>query len=212
MIVETLAVGPLGCNCVILGCPETRRALVVDPGGDADRIAALLGRHGLTPVACVHTHAHFDHVMGTPELKARFGPEIMLHAGDRPLYENLAMQGAAFGFQLPPAPPVDRYVSDGERLAIGTDDAEVIHTPGHSPGSICLHVGSQHLLLTGDTLFAGGIGRTDLWGGSHADLMRSIRERLLPLAPETRVIPGHGPETTLGEEARTNPFLTGAWA
>lgn len=212
MIVETLAVGPLGCNCVILGCPETRRAVVVDPGGDADRIAVLLERHGLTPVACLHTHAHFDHVMGTPDLKARFGPEILLHEADLPLYENLAMQGAAFGFQLPPAPKIDRFVKDGEQLSVGKEQAEVIHTPGHSPGSICLHVGSEKLLLTGDTLFAGGIGRTDLWGGSSAALMRSIRERLLPLDPATRVIPGHGPETTLGMEAATNPFLTGAWA
>ena len=207
MIVETLAVGPLGCNCTILGCPETRKALVVDPGGDADRIEALLDRHGLTPVALLHTHAHFDHVLGAPELKARFGAEILLHADDLPLYENVPMQGTFFGFSLPEPAPIDRFVPDGERLNFGTRDGEVIHTPGHTPGSICLHVGSEKLLLTGDTLFAGGIGRTDLWGGSHADLMRSIRERLLPLPPETRVIPGHGPETTLGEEALTNPFL-----
>ncbi|MNT62576.1 putative metallo-hydrolase [compost metagenome] len=117
------------------------------------------------------------------------------------------MQGAFFGFSIPKPDPVDRFVADGERLAIGTESGEVIHTPGHTPGSLCFHVGSQKLLLTGDTLFAGGIGRTDLWGGSHAALMRSIRERLLTLDPETRVIPGHGPETTLGEEARSNPFL-----
>lgn len=207
MIVETLAVGPLGCNCTILGCPETRKAIVVDPGGDADRIAALLDRHGLEPVALLHTHAHFDHVLGAPELKARFGAEILLHADDLSLYESVPMQGAFFGFTLPAPAPVDRFVPDGETLAIGQDRGEVIHTPGHSPGSICFHVGSQKLLLTGDTLFAGGIGRTDLWGGSHPALMRSIRERLLPLDPETRVIPGHGPETTLGEEALSNPFL-----
>lgn len=207
MIVETLAVGPLGCNCTILGCPETRQAIVVDPGGDADRIAAILDRHGLKPVALLHTHAHFDHVLGAPELKERFGAEILLHADDLPLYENVPMQGSFFGFSLPAPTPVDRFVPDGERLAIGSEHGEVIHTPGHTPGSICFHVGTQKLLLTGDTLFAGGIGRTDLWGGSQADLMRSIRERLLPLDPETRIIPGHGPETTLGEEARHNPFL-----
>jgi Zn-dependent hydrolases, including glyoxylases len=212
MIVETLAVGPLGCNCTILGCPETRKALVVDPGGDADRIAALLDRHGLTPVALLHTHAHFDHVLGAPELKERFGAEILLHADDLPLYENVPMQGAFFGFSLPEPAPVDRFVPDGEQLAFGAEKGEVIHTPGHTPGSICFHVGKQKLLLTGDTLFAGGIGRTDLWGGSQTALMRSIRERLLTLDPETRVIPGHGPETTLGEEAVNNVFLSGSWA
>jgi glyoxylase-like metal-dependent hydrolase (beta-lactamase superfamily II) len=207
MIVETLAVGPLGCNCTILGCPETRKALVVDPGGDAERIAEVLDRHGLTPVALLHTHAHFDHVLGAPELKARYGADILLHAGDLSLYENVPMQGSFFGFSLSAPPPVDRAVADGERLAVGEQSGEVIHTPGHTPGSLCFHLGGQKLLLTGDTLFAGGIGRTDLWGGSHAALMRSIHERLLPLDPETRVIPGHGPETTLGEEARSNPFL-----
>jgi glyoxylase-like metal-dependent hydrolase (beta-lactamase superfamily II) len=207
MIVETLAVGPLGCNCTILGCPETRRAVVVDPGGDAERIAAVLDRHGLTPVAAFHTHAHFDHVLATPELKARYGLEILLHADDLPLYENLAMQGSFFGFSLPDPLPVDRFVSDREDVAVGSERGEVIHTPGHTPGSICFHVGSEKLLLTGDTLFAGGVGRTDLWGGSEASLMRSIHERLMTLDPMTRVIPGHGPETTLGEEARSNPFL-----
>ncbi len=207
MIVETLAVGPLGCNCTILGCPETGKALVVDPGGDADRIAEVLDRHGLTPVALLHTHAHFDHVLGTPELKARYGADILLHADDLSLYESVPMQGAFFGFSLSAPPPVDRLVLDGERMAIGAQTGEVIHTPGHTPGSLCFHVGGQKLLLTGDTLFAGGIGRTDLWGGSQAALMRSIHERLLPLDPETRVIPGHGPETTIGAEARSNPFL-----
>lgn len=207
MIVETLAVGPLGCNCVVLGCPETRKAVVVDPGGDADRIAEVLARHALTPVAYFHTHAHFDHVLGTAELKERFGAEILLHEGDRELYENVPMQGAFFGFSLPAPPPIDRYVADRETIAIGAETGEVIHTPGHTPGSICLHVGKSKLLLTGDTLFAGSVGRTDLWGGSQAELMRSLEERLLPLDPETRVIPGHGPETTLGEEALHNPFL-----
>lgn len=212
MIVETLAVAPLGCNCVVLGCPETRQAVVVDPGGDPDRIAQVLDRHGLTPVALFHTHAHFDHVMGTAELAQRFGAAVLLHAEDLPLYEQLPMQGAFFGMTVPPAPSVDRFVEDRERLPIGSEAGEVIHTPGHTPGSVCLHVGSQQLLLTGDTLFAGGIGRTDLWGGSQATLMRSIQERLLPLDPATRVIPGHGPETTVGREARTNPFLIGSWA
>jgi hydroxyacylglutathione hydrolase len=212
MIVETFAVGPLGCNCVVLGCPETRQALVVDPGGDADRIAEVLARHGLTPVGYFHTHAHFDHVLGTAELKERFGAEIMLHPDDLPLYENLPMQGSLFGFSVAAPPPVDRFVQDRDMIAIGRDAGEVLHTPGHSPGSVCLHVGSQHLVLTGDTLFSGSIGRSDLWGGSHPTLMRSIQERLLTLDPLTRVIPGHGPETTIGAEAASNPFLVESWA
>lgn len=210
MIVETLAVGPLGCNCTILGCPETRNAIVVDPGGDTDRIEAILDRHGLTPKALLLTHAHFDHVLGTADLKARFGTEILLHPDDLPLYEGLPMQGSFFGFSLPEPPRVDRFVADGERLTVGSRTGEVIHTPGHSPGSICFHVGDERLLLTGDTLFAGSIGRTDLWGGNYPAILRSIRERLLPLPPETRVIPGHGPETTIGQELLTNPFLVDA--
>ncbi len=208
MIVETLAVGPLGCNCTILGCPETRQAIVVDPGGDPDRIAARLDHHGLKPVAYFHTHAHFDHLLGTPDLKARYGAEILLHEADLALYESLPMQGSFFGMTLTRPLPVDRFVVDTMHLAIGKQSGEVIHTPGHTPGSVCLHVGAQKLLLTGDTLFAESIGRTDLWGGSHPTLIRSIRERLLPLDPLTRVIPGHGPETTIGHEARHNPFLS----
>lgn len=207
MIIETFAVGPLGCNCTILGCESTREAIVVDPGGDAERIHDLLMRHGLSLKAIFHTHAHFDHVMGTGALKEATEALVLLHPEDRPLYENLPLQGQLFGFPVPEGPAVDRYVAHGDRLRWGEAEGEVLHTPGHTPGSVCLHVGSESVVFTGDTLFAGGIGRTDLWGGSYPALMRSIHERLLTLDDATVVVPGHGETSTIGAEKLTNPFL-----
>lgn len=209
MIVETLAVGPLGCNCTILGCKETGEAVVVDPGGDVAAIQEVLDRHGLMVRHLFHTHAHFDHVMGTGDLKAARGGEILLHAGDAELYANMPMQGRMFGMSLAAPPAVERFVVDGEVLAWGREAGAVVHTPGHTPGSVCLHVGSERLVLTGDTLFAGGIGRTDLWGGSFPEIMRSIHDRLLTLDDATVVIPGHGELTTIGAERASNPFLVG---
>ncbi|MBO9542129.1 MBL fold metallo-hydrolase [bacterium] len=207
MIVETFPVGPLGCNCTILGCPETKEAVVVDPGGDLELIQEVLDRHGLKVTRILHTHAHFDHLLATGDLKASRGGEILLHEGDLDLYRNVPMQGRLFGMALDAPPEPDRLVKDGERLAWGEGTGEVLHTPGHTPGSICLHVGAHKLVLTGDTLFSGGIGRTDLWGGSFPEIMRSIHERLLTLDDDTVVIPGHGDTTTIGEERRSNPFL-----
>lgn len=207
MIVETFPVGPLGCNCTILGCPETREAVVVDPGGDLDLIQARLDAHGLVVKQILHTHAHFDHLLATGALKEARGGEILLHEADLDLYRNVPMQGTMFGMTLEAPPEPDRLVTDGERLAWGEGAGDILHTPGHTPGSICLHVLGRKLVLTGDTLFAGGIGRTDLWGGDFQTIMRSIHERLLSLDDETVVIPGHGPATTIGEERRTNPFL-----
>lgn len=207
MIVETLAVGPLGCNCTVLGCPETGEAVVVDPGGDVAAVQEVLDRHGLKVKHLFHTHAHFDHVLGTGELKAARGGEILLHKGDGDLYANVPMQGRMFGMTLAAPPPVDRFVVDGEVLAWGRASGAVVHTPGHTPGSVCLHVGAARLVLTGDTLFAGGIGRTDLWGGSFPQIMRSIHERLMCLGDDTVVIPGHGEVTTIGRERASNPFL-----
>jgi glyoxylase-like metal-dependent hydrolase (beta-lactamase superfamily II) len=209
VIVETLVVGPLGCNCTILGCPDTREAVVVDPGGDEDAILELLDEHRLTLKAILHTHAHFDHLLATGALKTARGGEILLHEGDRPLYDNVPMQGQFFRMAVSAPPPVDRYVRDGERLHWGHGQGDILHTPGHTPGSVCLHVGSEKLVLTGDTLFAGGIGRTDLWGGSFPEIMTSIHTRLLTLDDRTTVIPGHGPATTIGDEREANPFLQG---
>lgn len=213
MIVESFPVGFLQCNCTIVGCPRTRQALVVDPGGDVPLIEETLARHGLRVAAIVHTHAHFDHVAGTGELARKTGAPVLLHPGDRFLWDDLAGQlgwvGLRGAFPIPPAPPPDQELSAGQTVRFGEQGTLVLHTPGHTPGSVCFSLGTPEglLLLSGDTLFAGSIGRTDFPGGDHEQLLTSIHERLLPLEDSTRVIPGHGPATTIGAERRQNPFL-----
>lgn len=207
MIVETLAVGPLGVNCTVLGCPETRQGVVVDPGGNLADVLAMLDKHRLELAAIVHTHAHFDHVLATGQLKAQRGGTLMLHPDDQPLYDHAARQAQMFGFALPPLPPIEAPLHDGQQLSWGTIRMTVLHTPGHTPGGCCLLFEDAKLVLTGDTLFASGIGRTDLPGGDHAQLMRSIRERLMTLDDAIEVIPGHGEFTTIGAERAENPFL-----
>ncbi len=210
LVVRPLAVGPLACNCVVLGDAGNGQAMVVDPGGDAERILDLLRVLHLRCVLIVNTHAHFDHVGANAALRRATGAPLLMHADDLTLYGLLSQQAAYLGgiFPVPERVPVDRRLADGETLQAGALEARVLHTPGHSPGSICLLVESAPpLLLSGDTLFAGGIGRTDLVGGDEEALMRSLRERLLALADDTQVIPGHGPLTTIGQERRTNPFL-----
>jgi glyoxylase-like metal-dependent hydrolase (beta-lactamase superfamily II) len=207
-LVECFEVGPLGCNCSIVADPGGRDAVVIDPGGDVPSILDVLRTHGLRCVAIVHTHAHFDHILGTEELARETGAPAWLHPGDRFLWDGIAMQGAWFGLtDLRPPPPPQELV-DGQTLAVGAGDPlAVLHTPGHTPGSVCFRAASANLLFSGDTLFRMGIGRTDLPGGDTAELMRSIRERLLSLPGETRVVPGHGPPTQIGLEARNNPWL-----
>lgn len=211
MIVSVVPVGALQCNCTILGDPATGDALVVDPGDEVEKILAALRRQGLRCATILNTHAHIDHVGANHALKDATGARVMLHEADLPLYDNLRMQSEWMG-GLVPEPPraeVDQHVGQGDRVSAGAVTAEVLHTPGHTPGSICFRVdGSEPLLLSGDTLFAGSIGRTDLWGGDFDQEIASIRNRLLTLDDTTRVIPGHGPETTIGWERRRNPFLT----
>ena len=209
MIFEQLAVGPLQCNCYILGDDRTREAVVIDPGEEADRILALLDRHRLTVRVIVQTHAHFDHVGATAPLRKATGAEVCLHRGDEPLYANLALQARWFGLPAPEATPITRWCEDGEAVKAGGLALDVLHTPGHTPGSVCLSMGDARLLFSGDTLFCGSVGRTDLWGGSQEQLMASIERRLLTLPDETAVYPGHGPDTTIGQERRGNPFLQG---
>jgi glyoxylase-like metal-dependent hydrolase (beta-lactamase superfamily II) len=215
MILDSLVVGPIQANCYILGCPETGEALLVDPGDDADRIVKRLARHGLTPVAYFHTHGHLDHVGGTAGLRPRFGGRILLHPADQFLYERAREHALEFGFEIPEPLPVDHFVADGEEIRWGKLAGRVRHTPGHSPGGVCLIVpgeaGSDARAFTGDTLFAGSVGRTDLPGGAMAQLLRSIREQLLTLPDGTTVASGHGPLTTIGEERRRNPFLQEGW-
>jgi hydroxyacylglutathione hydrolase len=205
-------VGALGCTCTIVACAETREALVIDPGDEAPRILAELERQGLRAVSVVHTHAHFDHVLGTGSVAAATGAEIALHKDDRWLYDNVGVQLRAFGFplQAPPMTTPARELLGGEVLAFGRREARVLHTPGHTPGSVCLYVegmGEQPILFSGDTLFAGSVGRTDLWGGSTAALVESIRGPLFALPEETLVVPGHGAETTIGLEQQDNRYV-----
>jgi hydroxyacylglutathione hydrolase len=219
MIVRTITVGPIQCNCVILGCEKTRSALVVDPGDEFDRIAQALKDLDLTVKAILHTHAHLDHIGATAPLALATGAPTLLHSHDLPLYQAAAAQAAFLGMDAPLTVPIDRFVQDGESVTWGVWQGEIIHTPGHSPGGVCLRVrengqtadsiADPGVLLSGDTLFAGSIGRTDLWGGDCDQLLRSIQERLLTLPDETIVIPGHGPRTTIGNERRGNPFLIG---
>ncbi len=224
LIRRTFPVGALGCNCSIIACPDTRQALVIDPGDDAADILADLARDGLTAVSLLHTHAHFDHVMGTADVAAATGAEVLLHRDDRWLYDRTLMQIEMFGVRLAdgqpwhPPPPPTRELTGDEAVAFGRREARVLHTPGHTPGSTCFFVearsqdGSQDreeqpLLLAGDTLFAGSIGRTDLWGGSLPTIRESIRQRLFTLPDDTLVIPGHGPPTTIAAERESNPFV-----
>ncbi len=207
MIRETFPVGLLQCNCTILGDEASREAIVVDPGYDIPHILATLAKHQLTARQIVVTHAHIDHIASALDLKQITGAPILYNAADLPLAAMMDMQAEWIGVETPTVNPPDHSPADTEQISVRGIDAQVLHTPGHTEGSLCLHVPAQSLLLAGDTLFAGSIGRTDLPGGNYGKLIQSIRERLLPLPDATLVIPGHGPATTIGEERVSNPFL-----
>lgn len=207
MIRETFPVGLLQCNCTILGDEQSREAIVVDPGYDIPRILATLAKHQLTVRQIVVTHAHIDHIASALDLKQITGAPILYNAADLPLTAMMDEQAAWIGVETPKVKPPDHSPADLEPLAVRGIETQVIHTPGHTEGSLCLHLPAHSLLLAGDTLFAGSVGRTDLPGGNYNKLIRSIRDRLLPLPDTTLVIPGHGPATTIGQERITNPFL-----
>jgi hydroxyacylglutathione hydrolase len=207
MILETFPVGPLHCNCTILGDEATLEAVVVDPGDNIPEILSRLHKHGLTLRQIVITHAHIDHVGGAVLLKKATGAPVFLNRHDLGLLGAMEMQAGWLGVPTPEVASPDASADDGLTVGLATLPAEVIHTPGHTPGSICLLFPQQHLLLAGDTLFAGSIGRTDLPGGDGRQILRSLRDRLMVLPETTRVLPGHGPETTIGEEKQSNPFL-----
>ena len=207
MVLETFPVGMLQCNCTLLGDETTGEAMVVDPGDNVPEILARLKAHGLTLKQIVVTHAHIDHVGGALRLKQATGAPILLNQNDLPLLKMMDVQAAWLGTSAPEVAPPDESAEHGMKVGIAGHQAEVIHTPGHTPGSICLYFAPDHLLLAGDTLFAGSIGRTDLPGGDEREILRSIHDKLLVLPDDLRVIPGHGPETTLGAERETNPFL-----
>jgi glyoxylase-like metal-dependent hydrolase (beta-lactamase superfamily II) len=210
MIHEILPVGMLACNCSIVGDEETGEAIVIDPGDEIERVQEVLAQHKLRAKYIVATHAHIDHVGGLEELKRTSGAPVLMHAGDLPLYKNLAVQAEWLGVPPSGVVTVDQFLKEGDTLRIGSHVFEVLHTPGHSPGSLSLHLpGQRQKIFSGDTLFQGSIGRTDLWGGSFEEILRSIHERLLVFPDETPVFPGHGLPTTIGEERETNPFLQG---
>ena len=212
MIVEHFSVAPLGCNCVILGDEERGVAIVVDPGGEAPRILARLAELGLRCEGIVHTHTHFDHIGGTKEVQEATNASNMIHEDDLFLYEGVQMQldGFRAPFRAPEIAEIDRFLSEGDTVQAGGVELDVLHTPGHSPGSICLTVeGDRPIVVAGDTLFARSIGRTDLWGGDTSQITNSIQRKLFALPDETLVITGHGPTTTIGEERKMNPFVRG---
>lgn len=207
MILESFPVGALRCNCTILGDEVTHEAIVVDPGDNIPEILSRLQKHGLTLRQIVITHAHIDHVGGAALLKKATGAPVFLNQQDLGLLGAMEIQAGWLGVPTPEVASPDASADDGLTVGLATLPAEVIHTPGHTPGSICLLFPQQHLLLAGDTLFAGSIGRTDLPGGDGRQILRSLRERLMVLPETTRVLPGHGPATTIGEEKQSNPFL-----
>jgi glyoxylase-like metal-dependent hydrolase (beta-lactamase superfamily II) len=207
MILETFPVGPLQCNCTILGDEATGEAIVIDPGDEVTRIHDRLVALGLKLKQILVTHAHIDHVGGAIRLKRLTGAPILLNENDLPLLQLMDQQAAWLGVPTPETAPPDERLCEGQQVGLESYPAQVIHTPGHTQGSVCLYLIPLKMIFAGDTLFAGSIGRTDLPGGNFEQIINSIQSRLLRLPDETRVIPGHGPATTIGLERRNNPFL-----
>ena len=206
MIFETLVVGPFQSNAFILGNEETKNALVIDPGDDVRQILEILKKNGLNLRQILLTHGHIDHVSGVKELKEATGAKVFLHKEDIFLYEQVPAQASFFGITANDLVKIDTCLEDGMEIGEGDMSCRVIHTPGHTPGSVSFYF-PFGIVFTGDTLFRWGVGRTDLWGSSHEELMVSIKERLFQLDNKTKVYPGHGPETTIGVEKRDNPFV-----
>ncbi len=207
MIHEIIPVGPLQCNCSILGDETSHEAIVVDPGDEITRIMALLAKHNLIVKQIVITHAHIDHIAGAHRLKQLTGAPILYNQNDLPLVKMMDVQAGWLGMPTPTVHAPDDTLDDGKLITINGLTGSILHTPGHTEGSVCLYLPDQTLLLAGDTLFAGSVGRTDLPGGDTRKLLASIHERLLTLPDEVTVIPGHGSRTTIGAERDSNPFL-----
>lgn len=202
---KLVVVGPLETNCYLVYCGETLECAVIDPGAEPERIIPAIVECGLKPVVILNTHGHIDHIGANRDIKDKFGIPLLIHPLDGPLLEKVQEFELSFFLGAKESPPPDRLLEDGETVVIGSCGLEVIHTPGHTPGSVSFL--GDNVLFSGDTLFSGGVGRTDLPGGSTRDLEVSIRERILRLPPDTVVLPGHGPWTTVGEETESNPFL-----
>jgi len=207
MIHEILPVGPLQCNCSVIGDEISHEAMVIDPGDDIADVLAVIQKHKLKVKQIVITHAHIDHVGGAMKLRAAKGAPILLNHNDYTLLKMLDLQADWIGMQSPGEVVIDHSLNDQDNVEAGSLIAHVMHTPGHTEGSICLYFPAEQKLIAGDTLFAGSIGRTDLPGGSFEKIMRSLHDKLLSLPDETAVVPGHGPPTSIGAERETNPFL-----
>lgn len=207
--IDTLAVGMFQSNCYIVSCSETREAVIVDAGDEGERILSTVESLGVTVKAVVNTHAHIDHVAGLPEVVAGLGVPVWMHGADMPIYEEIEMHAAMFGLTAPKRVKIDRYLEDNETFDVGNVRAQIILSPGHSPGSVCLGFWEEGppRLICGDVLFMGSIGRTDLPGGDYATIMSTLKNRFIPMPDDTVVYPGHGPATTIGDEKRSNPFV-----
>jgi hydroxyacylglutathione hydrolase len=212
VILEVRAVPPFEKNGFVVACPDTREAVLIDPGDEVDGLLEASRQHGLAVKYILLTHAHLDHITGVGRAKAALDVPVALHRADEFLYNAAVQQGVAFGFKADPQPPIDFYFEEGSVVQFGNYTSSVRHTPGHSPGGVCLVIGRDgekpKTLIVGDTLFAGGIGRTDLPGGDLDTLLTSIRTVLFAFPDDSIVWPGHGSQTTIGQERRTNPFLT----
>jgi len=207
MICEIVVVGPLEVNCFILGCEETRQGVVVDAGDDAAQIIAAVERHGLSIGQVINTHGHFDHVGANRRVVERFGARYLIHEADAPMLERAAAVAKGYGLQGENSPQPDAFLADGMEISFGNCRMKVLHTPGHTQGGCCLYLEAQKMVITGDTLFADSIGRTDLPGGSHEQLLSSIRTKLFTLPDDVVAYPGHGPKTTIGHEKHHNPYF-----
>jgi hydroxyacylglutathione hydrolase len=208
MIHEILPVGPLQCNCSVIGDEVSRAAMVIDPGDDIEDVLAIIRKHNLSVKQIVITHAHIDHVGGASKLRKITGAPILLNQNDYDLLKMIDVQASWIGVPSPGKIDIDQSIAQADQVKAGALTADVIHTPGHTEGSICLYFPAQQKLIAGDTLFAGSIGRTDLPGGSFEKIISSLHEKVLALPDDTIVVPGHGPQTTIGEERASNPFLT----
>jgi len=209
MIHEILPVGRLQCNCSIFGDAGTREAVVIDPGDNIGEILAILAKHALRVKAIIITHAHIDHIGGAAKLKAATGAPVLMNADDQDLYDHLGEQAAWLGTEAPERTTIDTPARDGDSLKLGEAEFQILHTPGHTQGSVSVWIPSENKLVAGDTLFRNSIGRTDLPGGDARQILRSIENKLMKLPEETIVIPGHGGNTTIGREKERNPFLQG---
>lgn len=215
MFLATFPVGAFQCNCSILGDEKSFEAIIVDPGDEAQKIVGIVTKHGFTVKYLVHTHAHLDHIGATRAVHASLGGEVCLNKDDQFLYDNIAMQGQVLGMEVDPeVTAITRYIEHHDEISASGINLKVLHTPGHTPGSVCFYLANsggenndKPILFSGDTLFMGSIGRTDLWGGDYHQIIASLKERVVTLPEPTVVITGHGPKTTIARERHANPFL-----